>query len=315
MSGDKSRTRGSGTWVSRRVALGLILSGGVAIGIQRSGAFSSVQGDRQPNIGATDDENAVLGIDLKHPSGTDGDRVELAELENRLVNPLDTVDITVHDTGTIDLTDVQHPSGLSPGSSGSVSAQIDCSNSITETVTLEIDVSGSEQSIVAERDVDVTCGSEQFDPFDCQDVWKDGEDHCDYRERGELELEGTTREGNVCVTSRDDSDIQLQGGSGIEGFLRVEAGGGADLDMEGDGSIEKTVVINACGEVNVDIDSGTIEGDLCIDTGGDVDGIGDGAVVEGDLKIDASGDVDIDEGTVEGTTEEGWNSGFDNSHC
>ncbi|ELZ47781.1 hypothetical protein C463_02156 [Halorubrum californiense DSM 19288] len=70
--------------MSRRAAIGLLLTGGVAAAsVEGTGAFSNVTGDRSFSVGTADDANALLGIEANDPPGDDGSSVAIFTLTNR----------------------------------------------------------------------------------------------------------------------------------------------------------------------------------------------------------------------------------------
>jgi len=62
MTRERTRTRTAGGSVSRRAALGLLLGGAGALGLQQTGAYSSTLGERRFGASTADDPNALLGI-------------------------------------------------------------------------------------------------------------------------------------------------------------------------------------------------------------------------------------------------------------
>lgn len=301
MRKNRSRTRNAGPSMSRRTAVGLLLSGGAVIGFQQSGAFSNVSSDRLSSVETTDDNQAFLRIDLKSPAGTDGDRVELAELENQLSTPLDSIEVAAQNTGAISIMGIQHPSGLDPGEAGSVSAQINSDQTVTETVTLIVDAAGDEKSITAERHIDVTCdvpqaaGQPDACPVTPNITVEVGKNASDSRiQDGDIEIKNEDIDGDVVSSSGSDGDI---------GITNAEITGKVRADGE-IGSVKNT---NIGGNVRADgggfddsITNSAVGGDVITSSGSD----GDIGVTNSEIggKIDADGGVGSLKNTVVGGT-------------
>lgn len=168
MARRRRRTRGSDSRaISRRkaLAIGAIGLGGL-VGLERTGAFSTVVASRPFAIGVGDDETAVLGIALEDISGVDGERVDVLTLFNNTNDVFNNVDVFVvdRDTPTVDLTNFTGPGAIPAGKDRTVTARLHCENEVSDvSITIGIVVSTHTFSIEAEREVSVTCSPDADD--------------------------------------------------------------------------------------------------------------------------------------------------------
>lgn len=323
----RSRTRGKKSGgLSRRAAIGLIgAAGAVGLGtVYGTGAFERVNSIRQSDVGAASDSNALLGIEEKSPSGTDGDRVTLLKLTNNFAETIDSVDVSVVDSGDLTLSKIVTPNSIAPDQSGSVTAKISCPGKITEQVDLDIRAKTSGSIVSVIRSVTVTCQAPSLDPKDCEDVWKMA---CDYNEGPRMQIQNQTKGGSVCIDQSGTVGVQLQKGSTISSFLRITTGQNVNqVHLQENSVIEGALAIKACKNVNSILLQGTkedngseIKGDVCIKAGGKVDvTLEQTSIIHRDLKIDADGPVSVTivgDSKVEGTINKNWNSGWTNDNC
>lgn len=310
--------------ISRRLALGLMAAASaVGLGaVLGTGAVERINSIRGSDVGVASDDNALLGVNEKDPTGTDGDTVTLATLTNNFDVTLDTFDVSVISSGDISLSNIVTPGSIDPDQTGDITADIGCTETVTENVELKISGRGSGLESTVVRTVSVKCEVD-LDPLECEDVW---DLTCDYNEGSSLQLDNGTRDGSVCMDNNGDVSVQLQTGSTIESFLRITSGDNADIQLQEDSIIKGAVAIKACSDVNsVQLqgsseDTGSeIKGDLCIRAGGSVDiQLQQTSIIGRDLKIDADGDISVSiEGNseVKGTIDKSWNSGWTNNYC
>ncbi len=174
MSRDRSRGSSEGGLLTRRRLIGvLLLAGGGAVGLQGTGAFSSILSDRPFNLGTADDDSALLAFQSLDPTGQDGSDVELIRLTNQTENPITTISVNLASSSAL-ITSIETPPSLGAGQSGVVTATLSCAEETSEEVDFVITTSGSGQSVQLQRSVNVTCAPPAA-PIDITGVqWRDG---------------------------------------------------------------------------------------------------------------------------------------------
>ena len=323
MGRKRRRSRGDdGGRVSRRAVLGLLVIGaGGAAGVQSTGAFSSIAGDREFSVATADDENALLGIEPADPTGDSGGTVRLFTVTNRFDETLVLNRVGVRSSGSLgigrsDLDIAQRT--LGPGEATDIAAELSCSSDTTDDVEIGIRAATSDSgaSVELARSTSVTCeaaascltgpevelGSETVP---CIDVGLRGGGEV------EIEAEGSTVDGDTAVTLGGGGEVSIGlAGSRIRGDLRIEirGSGSVELSLEGSG-IDGAVRIDTPGgaEVEVEMEDSEIGDDTEITTGGgsDVSVEMEGSAIRGDLAVDARGgsevEVETEDSTIEGT--------------
>lgn len=174
----RQRSRGdSDGFLTRRTVIGSLLVGGAGVaGIQGTGAFSSVIGDRGLSVGTTGDETALLGIESKNPSGQDGDVVDLLSLTNHTSTAFTDVTVFMQSTGNpaVGFTGIDTPLTIEPGTTETVQGTLSCERPVSDVaVKLEIAVSGTGVAITAMRSVRVSCEVQTGPTITAVD-WKGG---------------------------------------------------------------------------------------------------------------------------------------------
>jgi len=160
---NRSRGRSGNSGLSRRAVLGLILAGGAGIaGAQQTGAFSSVTGGRDFDVKTASDQNALLGIRARDPTGSDGEEVPLFTLTNRFTGPLTVTveDVTVVSSSQLQLStdDLTHSSlAIASGGTSDVTATLSCESSATADVEVDFTASTDNDSVTLSRTTTVTC--------------------------------------------------------------------------------------------------------------------------------------------------------------
>lgn len=231
MGRKRSRDRGrSSGGVSRRALLGVLLAGGAgAAGIQGTGAFSSVTGDRQFGVQTADDTDALLGVRPREATGGDGESVPLFTLTNRFDGPLTLDRVSVVSSGGLGIGhgDVSVSSrALAPGEQADIEATLSCGSAVTDEVTVAISASNPSESIELRRSTTASC--RQTGPDRCPVVPRVSvtvsESASGSVERdGDISLKNKDIDGDVISTEGTDGDVGLKNVS-ITG--RVEASGG-----------------------------------------------------------------------------------------
>lgn len=290
MAKKRKRSRGeSSSLVSRRAALGLLFTGGAAAaGVQGTGAFSSVAGDRTFSIGTADDSNALLGIESNDPTGDSGSTVTLLTLTNRFSEPITFDQITVLAAGGTGIGQTDLVVGqwtLQPGDTTTVDTELTCSTGVTGDVELAIQAvsTARDESVELRRTTTVTCEATrrsclsgpaielEGDTVPCIDVAPQG------RGDVEIEAENTTIDGNTTVSLQGggDVDISLEN-SVIQDSLEIDIRGGDGSEVEISvanstitGSIQVTIA--GQGEVGIALGSSTVSGDISVDTNGEIE--------------------------------------------
>ncbi len=336
MGRKRKRSRGNSSGlVSRRAALGVLLTGGAAAaGVQGTGAFSSVTGDRQFSVGTADDDNALLGIEPRDPTGTSGDTVPLFTVTNRLSESLTLEQVGVVDAGSLGITrtDLQIDRWtLQPGESTDIEAGLSCASGATDDVTLAIRAvtTDRDESIELTRSTTVACQVPAAKCLTDPEIELEGETvpciDVDLRGGGEVEIEaeGSVVNGDATVTLggggkvsvelegseiRGDLDIQIRGGgevsisladSEIRGEIRIETPGGAEVELEMENAAiggGVTATLGGGGTLGLSMEGSTIGGDTEITTGGgaSVKVEMEGSAIRGDLAVDTGGGSSVE---------------------
>ncbi|MUW14249.1 hypothetical protein GJ633_05940 [Halorubrum sp. CBA1125] len=336
MAKKRRRSRGdSNGLVSRRRVLAVLFAGGVgAAGVQGTGAFSTVTGDRPFSVGTAEDANALLGIEEHDPTGDDGSSVTLLTLTNRFSEPLTIDRVSVVSSGGlgIDRSDLAISQWtLQPGAESDVGAALACSTDTAADVELRIRASTTDngESVDLTRTTAVTCQAADAQCLTGSEIELEGETvpciDVDLQGGGEVEIEAENSvvNGDATVSLggggevsvelegteiRGDLQIDIQGGgsvsislanSTIDGEVRINTPGGAEVEVEMENAtIGNGVVMNlgGGGEVSLSMEDGEIGDDVVIATGGgsSVDVEMEGSVIRGDLAVDARGGSSVD---------------------
>ncbi|GAB3701645.1 hypothetical protein [Halorubrum pallidum] len=301
MGRKRQRSRGdSSGLVSRRAVLGVLLTGGAAAaGVQGTGAFSTVTGDRQFSVGTADDDNALLGIDPRDPTGTSGDAVALFTVTNRFSEALTLEQVGVVDAGSLGIarTDLRIDQWtLQPGESTDIDAQLSCASGATDDVELSIRAvtTDRDESIELTRSTTVTCETNggaclteteierEDETISCIDITVQGRETDVSIDLSDVIVTGSVR---VEIRGAGNSEIEIEiEDTTIRGDLIVDirGAGGADIDIElEENAIEGTVDVPGYDDVGNgqgardDDDDDNDDGDGDDDDGDDDDDDGD----------------------------------------
>jgi hypothetical protein len=329
--------------VSRRAILGVLVVGaGGAAGVQSTGAFSSVTGDRGFSVGTADDENALIGIEPADPDGDAGETVRLFTVTNRFGETLVLDRVGVRSSGSLGISrnDLELDRWtLQPGGTTDIAAELSCSSDTTDDIEIGIRAATTDrdESVELVRSTTVTCEAAascltnpeielEEETVPCIDV--------NLRGGGEAEIEAEESivNGNATVTLGGGGEVSIGfEGSRIRGDLRIDIRGGGSVELSlGDSEIDGVVQIDTPGgaEVEVGMENATINGGLSMNLGGggevglSMEGseIGDdteittgggsevevemeGSTIRGDLTVDARGGSDVEVETEESEIE------------
>ncbi|WP_049984335.1 hypothetical protein [Halorubrum sp. BV1] len=336
MGQKRRRSRGNSSGlVSRRAALGVLLTGGAAAaGVQGTGAFSAVTGDRQFSVGTADDDTALLGIEPRDPTGTSGDTVSLLTVTNRFSESLTLEQVGVVDAGSLGITrtDLQIDRWtLQSGESTDIEAELACASGATDDIALAIRAvtTDRDESIELTRSTTVACQAPAAQCLTDPEIELEDETvpciDIDLRGGGEVEIEAedSVVTGDATITLggggevsvelegseiRGDLHVQIRGGgnvsisledSDIRGELRIDTPGGAEveIDMENatiGGGVAAT--LGGGGTLSLSMDGSTIGDDTVITTGGgaSVEVEMDESAIRGDLAVDTKGGSSVE---------------------
>jgi uncharacterized membrane protein len=155
--------------MARRWLYGVLVVLAISL-VVSSGSFSAVSADRGVAITVADDDSAFLGFTSEVPVLDNGrhDETPLATLQNRFGGPLTDVEVTISGDDKPSPTllpqstpDVDVPDTIEPGDSGTIEADIQCSNvegdGSTEDWQLHISASSDTATVDLTRPVTVEC--------------------------------------------------------------------------------------------------------------------------------------------------------------
>ncbi|MFW5958451.1 MAG: hypothetical protein ACOCQ3_00455 [Natronomonas sp.] len=295
MTRKRRRDRGGSGGISRRTALALIAGGGL-LGVSVSGAFDSVRGDRPFDVGVASDQNARLVIDTREPSGSNGAVVTLLELENQASGSFTDLDVSVLSSGSLDL-DVEEPldSGetFDPGDEPlAIDAMVSCTDDVTESVDVELVVSGPGERVEATRSITVTCRAEDRGPIQvpaCNLSPTGGEESINLRGNdstdditGEYDVYvsgGATVDGSIDVTGQ----VTLTNGARVTDSITA----GGSIDMNGGVKVGGSLVTGGSlvmtNGAEIEVNAGRIEVCGDFEIGGGPDVVVSDILVGGDL--------------------------------
>lgn len=260
--------------MSRRAVLGALLAGGAgAAGVQGTGAFSGVTGDRQFSVDTADDDNALVGIAPNAPVGDSGESVTLFSVTNRFSEDLVLERIGVLSSGSLDIgqTDVQvGQRTLQPGETTGIDAELSCSSDTTDDVEISIlaVTAGRSESVDLARTTTVSCETSGGGCLTDTEIEREDErvPCIDVALRGRdtdvsIDLSNVVVEGSVRV------DIRGAGGSEIDiGIEDTTIRGDLVVDISGGGG----------AELEVELDANAIDGKIDV-PGYDGDDVGNGS--------------------------------------
>lgn len=127
--------------------------------------FGTAAAERGVSVDVVADDRALIGYDSADMAVTDGDRVEIVTVTNRLHDDVSVTDVSV-DAESLTFENPSEPT-LAPGERAPIEGTVDCQAGVTETVevTVSLEGGGVMAAIYGDtvtREFDVTC--EQPDP-------------------------------------------------------------------------------------------------------------------------------------------------------
>ena len=246
--------------MSRRAVLGLVLAGGAGLaGVQQTGAFSSVTGDRGFDVQTAEDGEALLGITRNEGEKEEkedidvesGEEATLFTITNRFNSELtiDSVNLVAapSDLSIEGLSGTDMP--LSPGGKHDITGKISCDSEVSGTVTVKINASTDSES------VELTRNSRKIK---CQPAG----DEC-LTDLNIEEVNVTIPCINVRVNGNEDLDIDLDDVT-VEGDIDITINGNAsendivikNSEIEGD----LNIIIKGNKKTNITLQGNTVEG-------------------------------------------------------
>jgi|GEM_PF-4055810 len=264
----RSRDRSGNSGVSRRAVLGLVLAGGAGLaGVQQTGAFSSVTGDRGFDVQTAEDGEALLGITRNEGEKEEkedidvesGEEATLFTITNRFNSELtiDSVNLVAapSDLSIEGLSGTDMP--LSPGGKHDITGKISCDSEVSSTVTVKINASTDSESVELTRNSrKIKCQTagdgcltdlnieKEDETIPCIDVSING------NKDSSISLDNVTVTGDV--------NIVINGGGNAEIEIEIE-----ESNIEGDLNIS----INGNGnrEIEIELKHNTVEGNRSVD--------------------------------------------------
>lgn len=183
----------------RTVALALAILAATGLLVSSAG-FTSVAAERGVSVAVVDDDSAYVGYESSDTTVSDGDRMELVTVTNRLYGDLRVTDVEIT-ADSVSFTDLDYPS-MGPGESGTITGVADCEAGTTETVQVTVTLSGTGvwatifgDSETQEREFDVTCEGPSEPRIDGVDFKGAGQVRIDATPPGETDLVYWTTEG------------------------------------------------------------------------------------------------------------------------
>ena len=302
-SRDRSRGESSGI-VSRRRVIAALAAGGIgAAAVEGTGAFTTIDSERDLSVVSTDDDEAFMRITGGQVSGSDGDTVTLFGLTNQFDQPLTSVSATVVSSGApIDPQTVQTPENLSPGGSGDVRATIDCD--ADGAVEIQFVASNENQRVEFTRTAQVTCesvnvcASRQL-PSGCTvnkvpNKSTDCSVVIDTSNQIKERITGNTAIGGAAeFRSESQIDLTLRGNSEIQEYLKVDTPSQIDLSIGGNSRVRGVVKVLTESQLDFDV-STRVDGGVCVEDAGEVTFSPGDAAIDGEVSLTSTDQVTVD---------------------
>ncbi|OYR58999.1 hypothetical protein [Halorubrum halodurans] len=290
--------------MSRRKVIGALATGGIgAAALQSTGAFSTVDSQRDLSVVSTDDDEAFLRITGGQAGGSDGDTVTLFELTNQFDQPLTTISATVVSSGPpIDPQTIRTPAELPPGGSGDVQATVDCD--ATGAVEIRFVASNANQRVEFTRTAQVAC--ENFNvcaprerPSGCvvNEVPKKSTDCTvviDKPNQVRERITGNTTIGGAAeFHSKSQIDLTLRGNSEIREYLKVDTPSQIGLDLGGNSRVRGVLKVRSKSQLDLDV-STRVGGGICVEDAGEVTLTPRNATIDGEVSLTSNDQVTVD---------------------
>ena len=128
---------------STRTASVLLAIAAAGLLVTGSAGFTGANADRGVSVSVADDPNAFIGYDAADQTVTDGETIQLVEMENRLPGgaSVAVADVLV-EPGSFSISEVTEPS-LSAGRSDSIDGRVTCTPGQTQTVAVTVRLQGN----------------------------------------------------------------------------------------------------------------------------------------------------------------------------
>ena len=149
---------------ARRLALYLWALALVAGLVVATGGLSVAEIDRSVDVSVTDDDSAFVGVDVPDEpiEAEDGNETTLLEVTNRFDHAV-TVTADVSDAGSLNPVIEVDPTEIGQGEHAAVNATVECDDEVSETLIVELAVTGDGVEVTLDREVEVDCEPAETD--------------------------------------------------------------------------------------------------------------------------------------------------------
>lgn len=302
-SRDRSRG-GSRGIISRRKLIGVLAAGGAgAAALEGTGAFSTIDSQRDLSVVSTDDDKAFISVAGGEASGADGDTVTLLRLTNQFNQSLTSISVTVVNSGApIDPQTVHTPSELSPGGSGEVRARLNCGSD--GTVKMRIIASSANQRVEFTRTAQVTCETVNVCaprelPAGCaiNKIPRQSTDCSVVIDRSSQiteQIRGSTTIGGAAeFQSTSQIKLSLKGNPVIREYLKIDTPAQVKLDVGGNSRVQGVVKVRTDSQLESTVSS-RIDGGICVENAGGISLSPRSATINGDMSLTSTGQVVVE---------------------
>ncbi|TKX56690.1 hypothetical protein EXE44_13775 [Halorubrum sp. SS7] len=282
----------------------MLAAGGIgAAALEGTGAFTTVDSQRDLSVVSTGDDEAFIGVAGGQVSGSDGDTVALFRLTNRFDRPLTRISATVVSSGNpIDPGTVQTPDRLSPGGSGDIRAALNCGTD--GAVKLRIVASSANQRVEFTRTAQVTCESVDVCaprelPSGCviNKVPRKSTDCSvviDTPNQIKENVAGNTTIGGAAeFRSESQVDLKLRGNSTVREYLRIDTPSQIGLDIGGNSRVQGVIKLQTESQVEFNV-STPVGGGVCVENAGEVTFSPRGAAINGGVSLTSTDQVTVE---------------------
>jgi hypothetical protein len=193
--------------------------------------FTSVSAERGVSVNVVEDNQAYIDYHAKDLSVENGDRVELVTLQNQLGGEVELVDYSI-DNGPLSIENVSGLDTVSPGSNGTISGTVHCTQETTGTVGVTVKLSGSGVS------AEISGETREFD-IRCEEPSSDAP--AQTLEEGDVSFTGSSKVSIDDALGTIEIDYWTKKGNGKNAQFKkheaVEFDSTNDLVSKGDGKI------------------------------------------------------------------------------
>ena len=140
----------------------VVLAGVVAV--FATGGFSVAEIDRSTEVSTADDDAAFVGVDVPDEpiEAEAGNETTLLEVTNRFDHAV-TVTADVSDADSLDPEIEVDPTEIGQGEHAAVNATVECDDEVSETLIVELAVTGDGVEVTLDREVEVVCEPAETD--------------------------------------------------------------------------------------------------------------------------------------------------------